>query len=56
MGDKDLDVVSDLVDLSGLDLEVLRTLRDTALAQAIHRVLQAAENPEEATLGFQQFI
>lgn len=56
MHDDDLDIKSQLPDLSGFDLALLPVLRDSALAQAIRRVLDAAENPEEATLGFQQSL
>ncbi|MGH8573603.1 MAG: FxSxx-COOH cyclophane-containing RiPP peptide [Gammaproteobacteria bacterium] len=56
MGDEDLDIECNLVDLSGVDLESLISLRDSALAQSIRRVRLAAENPDEAALGFQQFI
>lgn len=56
MRDDDHDIESDLVDLGGLDLELLPSLHDSALAQAIRRVLHAAENPDEATLGFQQSL
>lgn len=56
MGDYDLDIESDLVDLRGLDLGALPALHDSVLARAIRRVLHAAENPDEATLGFQQSI
>ena len=54
--DLDLDIKSQLPDLSSFDLALLPALRDSALAQAIRRVLDAAESPEEATLGFQQSI
>lgn len=56
MGDGSLEVESDLVDVGGLDLDLLVTIQDTVLAQAIRRVLHAAECPDEATLGFQQSI
>jgi FXSXX-COOH protein len=56
MGDEDLDIESDLFDLSRLDLELLPTLHDSVLAHAIRRILRTAENPDEATLGFQQSI
>lgn len=56
MGHDDLDIESSLVNLSGVDLELLRTLADSALAQSIQRFLHAAENPDEATMGFEDSI
>lgn len=56
MGHDDLDIESNLVDLSGVNLELLPTLDDSALAQSIQRFLRAAENPDEATSGFQDSI
>jgi FXSXX-COOH protein len=56
MGDDPPKLESDLVDVGGLDLDLLVTMQDTVLAQAIRRVLRAAECPDEATLGFQQSI
>jgi FXSXX-COOH protein len=56
MGDDDLDIESSLIDLSQIDLALLTTLHDSALAQSLRRVLLAAENPDEAIAGFQQSI
>lgn len=56
MSDDHLAFESDLVDLSKVDLDLLPSLQDTVLAQAIRRVLRAAENPDEATLSFENSI
>jgi len=56
MHDDDLDIESDLVDLHELDLELLPSIDDSVLAEAIRRVLRAAEDPDEATQGFQQSL
>lgn len=45
-----------LLDVRELDEEFLSVLEETALAHAIRRVLSAAEDVSEATLGFQQSI
>jgi len=56
MGDEDLDIESELVDLSGIDLAALPAAQDSALARALRRILRAAENPDEAVSAFQQSI
>ncbi|HSV65007.1 MAG TPA: FxSxx-COOH cyclophane-containing RiPP peptide [Mycobacteriales bacterium] len=56
MGDEDLDIDSSLIDLSEIDLMRLTTLRDSALTQALRRILQTADNPDEMTSAFQQSI
>lgn len=56
MDDDDLDIECDLADLGGIDLEILASLDDSVLARSIRRILLAAENLDEAALGFEQSI
>jgi FXSXX-COOH protein len=56
MGDEDLDIESNLIDLSGIDLALLTGPQDSALTLSLRRILRAAENPDEAIFGFQQSI
>lgn len=56
MGEDDLSTEFELIDLSGIDLAILADLRNSALAQSIRRVRQAAEDPDEAILSFQDSI
>ena len=52
----DLDIESELIDLRDVDLAALPTAQDSALAQALRRILRGAENPDEAVSAFQQSI
>jgi len=56
MGDEDLEIESDLIDLSRVDLAQLTILDDSALANSLRRILLAAENADEAIAGFQDSI
>ena len=56
MSGDDLDVESELIDVSTIDLAMLATAQDSALAQALRRIMQAAESPAEAVSAFQQSI
>ena len=56
MGDEDRSIKSDLIDLRSVDLALLAASGDSALTQALRRILRAADNPDEAIAGFQQSI
>jgi FXSXX-COOH protein len=54
--DEDLDIESNLIDLSEVDLALLPLLQDSALTRSIHRILQSADSPDDAVSAFQQSI
>jgi FXSXX-COOH protein len=53
--DEDLDIESDIVDLSEIDLAVLPLLQDSVLVRSIRRILRSAEHPDDV-VAFQQSI
>jgi FXSXX-COOH protein len=53
MRDRDYDLESDLVDLTGIDLDRIRALPDSAFGAALRRVLDEARTDTERYAGFQ---
>jgi FXSXX-COOH protein len=47
---------SDLVDLSQVSLDDLRSRSDASLSRALRRILQEADRPQDAIAGFQSAI
>jgi FXSXX-COOH protein len=56
MGESDGEIESELVDLTDLTLEQVRSLGESALGGALHRVRTEHENPAEPFAGFQSSV
>lgn len=56
MDDVPDDVVSDLIDLTELDLGDLDALDNPVLAGALRKIHDEIEHPEEAVAGFQSSL
>jgi FXSXX-COOH protein len=56
MAGSDDEIESELVDLNDVTLEQVRSLDESALGSALHRVLLESENPEETYAGFNNRI
>lgn len=50
------DLVSELIDLSALDLATITALPDSALAASLRRILYANDNPAEQYARFQSML
>jgi FXSXX-COOH protein len=56
MDDTADEIESELIDLTGLTLEQVRSLGESALGNALRRVIFEAENPQEAIASFSSRI
>lgn len=56
MDDRPDEIVSELIDLTGVDLDELRTVDKAVLAASLERIIDEVEHPEGAVAGFQSSL